>query len=423
MAENTKKCNFCGKEYTEEELSEKGIVLYKSKANVDGKKIRICSNCLKLGYEKFEERQKVLLEKDSEQAKTEINTPRDIKKYLDDWVIEQERPKVTIATELYSHTKRIKRLEEDPSASNKLRIDKSNIIFLGPTGSGKSETIRAICSCMDIPFTIQDASSFSSTGYVGRDTEDMIKDLYIAAGRDVEKTQKGIVFIDEFDKIKASDARGDNKDVNGKAVQQSILKMIEGCEMDVKLNKLDSKSVKIDTTNILFILGGAFVGLEEIINKRLKKGSVGIGFNGKPESKGEMDYNNVISQVIPDDLVEFGIIPEVIGRCPLLAVYHELSEEAMVKILTQPKHALLKQYKEEFKMDGIDFDIEEGALPKIAQKAKERKMGARALRTVMEDILFETKFEVPGDPTVKKVIVREDLTVDILRETAKEAIE
>lgn len=423
MAENTKKCNFCGKEYTEEELSEKGIVLYKSKADVDGKKIRICSNCLKLGYEKFEERQKALLGKDDEQTKTEINTPRDIKEYLDDWVIEQERPKVTIATELYSHTKRIKRLEEDPNASNKLRIDKSNIIFLGPTGSGKSETIRAICSCMDIPFTIQDASSFSSTGYVGRDTEDMIKDLYIAAGRDVEKTQKGIVFIDEFDKIKASDARGDNKDVNGKAVQQSILKMIEGCEMDVKLNKLDSKSVKIDTTNILFILGGAFVGLEEIINKRLKKGSVGIGFNGKPESKGEMDYNNVISQVIPDDLVEFGIIPEVIGRCPLLAVYHELSEEAMVKILTQPKHALLKQYKEEFKMDGIDFDIEEGALPKIAQKAKERKMGARALRTVMEDILFETKFEVPGDPTVKKVIVREDLTVDILRETAKEAIE
>lgn len=273
---------------------------------------------------------------------------------------------------------------------------------------------------MDIPYTIQDASSFSSTGYVGKDVEDMIKDLYIAAGRDIEKTQKGIVFIDEFDKVKASDQRGDNKDVNGKAVQQSILKMIEGCEMDVKLNKLDAKSVKIDTTNILFILGGAFVGLEEIINKRLKKGSVGIGFGGKPEAKGVMDYNNTISQVIPDDLVEFGIIPEVIGRCPLLAVYHELSEEAMVKILTQPKHALLKQYKEEFRLDGIDFDIEEGALPKIAQRAKERKMGARALRTVMEDILFETKFSVPGDPTVKKVVIKEDLTVDVLREGVEE---
>ena len=276
---------------------------------------------------------------------------------------------------------------------------------------------------MDIPYTIQDASSFSSTGYVGKDVEDMIKDLYIAAGRDIEKTQKGIVFIDEFDKVKASDQRGDNKDVNGKAVQQSILKMIEGCEMDVKLNKLDAKSVKIDTTNILFILGGAFVGLEEIINKRLKKGSVGIGFGGKPEAKGVVDYNNTISQVIPDDLVEFGIIPEVIGRCPLLAVYNELSEDAMIKILTEPKHALIKQYKEEFRLDGIDFEVEDGALPKIARRAKERKMGARALRTVMEDILFDVKFEAPGDPTVEKVIIKEDLTVEVVRKEVVEAPE
>ena len=258
---------------------------------------------------------------------------------------------------------------------------------------------------------------------VGRDVEDIIKDLYIAAGRDIEKTQKGIVFLDEFDKIKANDARADNKDVNGKAVQQSILKMIEGCEMDVKLNKLESKSIKIDTSNILFILGGAFVGLEEIINKRLKKGSVGIGFGGKPEAKGVMDYNNTISQVIPDDLVEFGIIPEVIGRCPLLAVYNELSEDAMIKILTEPKHALIKQYKEEFRLDGIDFEIEDGALPKIAQRAKERKMGARALRTVMENILFDVKFEAPGDPTVKKVIVKEDLTVEVVRKEAVKAPE
>lgn len=193
--------------------------------------------------------------------------------------------------------------------------------------------------------------------------------------------------------------------------------------MDVKLSKLDSKSVKIDTSNILFILGGAFVGLEEIINKRLKKDQVNVGFLGKPEPKNEIDYNNTISQVIPDDLVEYGIIPEVIGRCPLLAVYHELTEEAMVRILTEPKHAILKQYKEEFRIDGIEFEVEEGALPKIAQKAKERKMGARALRTVMEDILFETKFQAPGDKTVKKVVVREDLTVDVIREEAAEAAE
>ena len=364
-----------------------------------------------------------MLEEEEEKAKANINTPRDIKAYLDEWVIEQEHPKKTVATEIYAHKKRIKRLENNPEDAKKLRIDKSNIIFLGPTGSGKTETVRAICSCLDLPYTVQDVSAYTASGYVGKDVEDIIKDLYIAAGRDVEKTQKGIVFLDEFDKVKANDARADNKDVNGKAVQQSILKMIEGTEMDVKLNKLEAKSIKIDTSNILFILGGAFVGLEEIINKRLKKGSVGIGFGGKPEAKGVMDYNNTISQVIPDDLVEFGIIPEVIGRCPLLAVYHELSEEAMVKILTQPKHALLKQYKEEFRLDGIDFEVEDGALPKIAKRAKERKMGARALRTVMEDILFDVKFEAPGDPTVEKVIIKEDLTVEVVRKEVVEAPE
>ena len=423
MAENTKRCDFCGKEYKEVELSEKGIVLYKSKAEVDGKRIRICSDCLKLGYEKFEERKRSIVQEKEVEEKAQINTPRDIKAYLDEWVIEQERPKITLATELYAHKKRIKRIEENPDIAKELRMDKSNIIFLGPTGSGKTESVRALCSCLDLPYTIQDISGYSSTGYVGKDVEDIIKDLYMAADKDIEKAQKGIVFIDEFDKIKASDARGDNKDVNGKAVQQSILKMIEGCEMDVKLDRMSSKSIKIDTSNILFILGGAFVGLEEIINKRLKKDQTNVGFLGKPEPKGVIDYNNTITQVIPDDLVEFGIIPEVIGRCPLLSVYQELSDEAMVRILTEPKHALIKQYKEEFAMDGIEFEVEEAALPKIARKAKERKMGARALRTIMEGILFETKFSVPGDETVKKVIVREDLSVDVIREGALEATE
>jgi ATP-dependent Clp protease ATP-binding subunit ClpX len=414
---NKKRCDFCGREYTEED---KDVVLYRSKVpGEDGNRIRICSNCLELGHKKYNERKAALVEESEEEVNVSINTPRDIKAYLDEWVIEQEGPKVTIATELYAHKKRIKRLEENPEAAKDLRIDKSNIIFLGPTGTGKSETIRALCSCLDLPYTIQDASSFTASGYVGRDLDEIIKDLYIAADRDIEKTQKGIVFLDEFDKIKANDARGDNKDVNGKAVQQSILKMIEGCEMDVKLDRMSGKSVKIDTSNILFILGGAFVGLEEIINKRLKKGNVGIGIMGKPESKDVIDYNETISKVIPDDLVKFGIIPEVIGRCPLLAVYNELSEEAMVKILTEPKHALIKQYKEEFKMDGIEFEVEEGALHLIAQRAKARKMGARALRTIMEDVLFETKFSVPGDKTVEKIIVRDDLTVDVIRKADK----
>lgn len=418
MSDNTTKtCNFCGKEYTEEELKEKGIVLYKSKAEVNGKRIRICSECLKLGYDKYQERQHSLLEEDTDNSKPEVNTPRDIKKYLDEWVIEQERPKVAIATELYAHKKRIKRLEENPEAASELRLDKSNMIFMGPTGVGKTEMIRALCSCLDLPYTIQDSSTITSSGYVGRDVEEILKDLYLAADHDIEKAQKGVVFLDEFDKVKASGDSRDNKDVNGKAVQQAILKMIEGCEMDVKLDKMSGKSIKIDTTNILFILGGAFVGLEKVINKRIKSNSVGIGLLGNPEKKDVIDYNETVNQVIPDDLVKYGIIPEVIGRCPILAVYNELSEDAMIRILTEPKHAILKQYKEEFKLDGVEFEVEDGALPKIAQKAKARNMGARALRTVMEDILFTTKFEVPGDKTVKKVVVRENLSVDIIRAT------
>lgn len=414
----TKKCDFCGKEYTEKELEQSGISIYRSKAeDENGKRLKICSNCLKRGYEKVIEREKQLAKKDDGDApEVSVETPREIKAYLDEWVIEQERPKVTMATEIYAHKKRIKRLEENPEAAKELRMDKSNIIFLGPTGCGKTETVRAICSCLNLPYTIQDISAFTASGYVGKDIDEILKDLYLAAGKDVDKAQKGVVFLDEFDKVKASSQRGDNKDVNGKAVQQSILKMIEGCEMDVKLNRMESKSIKIDTTNILFILGGAFVGLEETINKRLKAGTVGIGFGGSPTKQGDIDYNNTVSQVIPDDLVEYGIIPEVVGRCPLIAVYNELSEEAMVKILTEPKHAILKQYKEEFKMDGIELEVEDAALPKIAQKARERKMGARALRTIMEDILFQAKFEAPSDPTVKKIVIKDDLTVDIIRE-------
>lgn len=417
MAENTKRCDFCGKEYTAEDLDKGDIVLYKSKTEKDGQRLRICSTCLELGHKKYQERMQNLVSEDEESKVPEISTPREIKAYLDEWVIEQDKAKIAIATELYAHKKRTKRLEDDPEASKTLRMDKSNMIFMGPTGCGKTETIRALCSCLDLPFTIQDSSTITSSGYVGRDAEDILKDLYLASDHDLEKTQKGIVFLDEFDKVKATSTRGDNKDVNGKAVQQAILKMIEGTVMDVKLDKLTGKSIKIDTSNILFILGGAFVGLEKVINKRLKKDTTSVGLLGTPESKKPIDYNETMNQVIPDDLVEYGLIPEVIGRCPILVVYNELSTDAMKKILTEPKHALVKQYKEEFKMDGIEFEVEDEALTQIAEKAKERNMGARALRTVMEGILFDAKFDAPGDKTVQKIVIRKDLSVDIIRKT------
>lgn len=418
MSEDKKvKCDFCGAEHTKDEWKQMGVKLFRSRTgSTDEEKLRICSSCLEKGYSKLEEANKKKSKKRTNKTETDIKTPRDIKAYLDEWVIDQEKPKIALATELYAHKKRIRRFEEDPNAAADLRMDKSNIIYLGPTGSGKTESVRAMCSCMGLPYTIEDASSLSATGYVGRDADEILKNLYINAGRDIEKAQKGIVFIDEFDKVKAStDGRGDNKDVNGKAVQQSILKMIEGTVMDVRLDKMMGKTIKFDTTNVLFILGGAFVGLEKIIDARLKKGQASIGFGGKPVVKDKINYNDTISKVQPEDLEKYGIIPEVIGRCPILTVFHELSVDAMVQILTEPKHALIKQYKEEFKMDGIEFEVDNKALVAIAKKAIARKMGARALKTVMEDILFEAKFSAPGDETVEKIIINKDLTVTIQR--------
>lgn len=418
--DNLKRCDFCGAEHTKAEWKELGVKLLRSKfTNEHGEKVRICSECASKAAKAISDQEKKSLKKSLDGIIPEINTPRDIKEYLDQWVIEQERPKIAVSTELYAHNKRIKRLRDDVKASRELRMDKSNMIYLGPTGSGKTELTRAMCSCLDLPYTVEDTSSLSATGYVGRDTSDILKNLYMAAGRDIEKAQTGIVFLDEFDKIRASDDGRDNKDVNGKAVQQGILKMIEGAIIDVPLDKMGSQVVKFDTTNVLFIIGGAFVGLEKIIDKRLKQGTKTIGFGGTPEAKKEIDYNNTISQVIPDDLVKFGIIPEVVGRCPIIATFNELSEDAMVKILTEPKHALIKQYKEEFKMDNVEFEITDSALRKVAKKANERKMGARALRTVMEDVLFDTKFNVPGDPTVAKVVVHDDLTVSVIKKEEK----
>lgn len=402
-----KKCDFCGTVYTESEIEE-GNMKFMKPTGDNPKKIRICSKCIEDAHRLYAEE---MANKRAKEAKYNIATPKEIHESLKEWVIDQDDALKTLAIAIYDHKKRIERLEIDPEANDELRLDKSNIIFLGPTGVGKTESVRAITAMLNLPFTIEDSSSITSNGYVGRDADEILRNLYLAADKDLEAAQKGIVFLDEFDKIKTSGGtRNDTKDVNGKAVQQTLLKMIEGAVMDVKIEKSTGKSIKFDTSNVLFIIGGAFVGLEECINKRLKQDKTKIGFGGTPEKKHEIDYNGTIVKVEPEDLEKYGLIPEVLGRCPIITVFKQLNEDSLIKILTEPKHAIIKQFKEEFKLDHIDLEFEDGAYRAIAKLAVEKKLGARALRTILEKILKEAKYEAPGTD-ITKVIVKPDLEV------------
>ena len=410
-----KTCNFCGNEYS---TDQKDIILFKSSA--DGNDIRICSDCVKRCSELYTSKMAKAKQKLLTAQPLEL-TPKQIFERLNEWVLDQDPAMKKIAREYYNHLKRIKRYDMDNTANEKLRIDKTNMIYMGPTGTGKTETIRAIASLMDLPYVIEDSSSFTSAGYVGRDCDEILKDLLDAADGDLEKAQKGIVFLDEFDKIKKTSGGKGGKDVSGEAVQQALLRLVEGGTHKVKKDKMTGATMDFNTDNVLFIAGGAFVGLDKIIANRVNKqsGKSNVGFGAVLEKDQEQQYNELIMQVKPEDLMEYGMIPEVLGRFPVLVPFKELSIETLVDILTEPKHAMIKQFKAMYKFDSnIDLEFSDAALELIAKKAKEKKIGARGLRSVLEEVLDEVGFEYPSIKGLTKIIINDDLSYEYIIEEA-----
>ena len=408
-----KKCAFCGKEY---DTADKSVILFKAKES--GAPVRICSHCIEKCNELYQNKLAQDRIKAIETAPA-ILTPKEIKFKLDEWILDQDFAIKKIAREYYNHLKRLKRFDLDNDANNKLRIDKSNMIYMGPTGTGKTETIRAIASLMDLPYVIEDSSSFTSAGYVGRDCDEILKDLLDAADGDLEKAQKGIVFLDEFDKIKKTTGGKGGKDVSGEAVQQALLRLVEGGTHKVKKDKMTGATMDFNTDNVLFIAGGAFVGLDKIIANRVNKqsGKSNVGFGAVLAKEQEQQYNELIMQVKPEDLMEYGMIPEVLGRFPVLVPFKELSIETLVDILTEPKHAVIKQFKEMYKFESnIDLEFTDVALKTIAEKAKEKKIGARGLRSVLEEVLDEVGFEYPSIKGLTKVIINDDLSHEYIIE-------
>lgn len=408
-----KTCNFCGNEYSSDQ---KDVILFKSSS--DGADIRICSDCVKRCSELYTSKMAKAKQKLLTGQPLEL-TPKQIFEKLNEWVLDQDPAMKKIAREYYNHLKRIKRYDMDNTANEKLRIDKTNMIYMGPTGTGKTETIRAIASLMDLPYVIEDSSSFTSAGYVGRDCDEILKDLLDAADGDLEKAQKGIVFLDEFDKIKKTSGGKGGKDVSGEAVQQALLRLVEGGTHKVKKDKMTGATMDFNTDNVLFIAGGAFVGLDKIIANRVNKqsGKSNVGFGAVLEKDQEQQYNELIMQVKPEDLMEYGMIPEVLGRFPVLVPFKELSIETLVDILTEPKHAMIKQFKAMYKFDSnIDLEFSDAALELIAKKAKEKKIGARGLRSVLEEVLDEVGFEYPSIKGLTKIIIKDDLSYEYIIE-------
>jgi ATP-dependent Clp protease ATP-binding subunit ClpX len=375
----TKKCSFCGTAESEENPL------------IAGNNAYICSNCVISAY-------KILFGDEEEgSAESDFNprllTPKELKALLDEYVIGQEEAKKTLSVAVYNHYKRLFKKSESGDDTD---IAKSNILLIGPTGSGKTLLAQSIARFLDVPIAIADATNLTEAGYVGEDVENILTKLLMAADGDVEKAEKGIVFIDEVDKIaRLGENRSITRDVSGEGVQQALLKIIEGSVVNIPpkggRKHPNQDFIQIDTSNILFICGGAFDGLNEMIKRRL--GGNTMGFGQKKRSKSEEEH--LLHLVEPDDLVSYGLIPELIGRLHVIATLNPISVEDMVRILTEPKNALVKQYQKLFELDGVTLTFEEEALRMIAQRAIDRKTGARGLRSILEEILLDVMFELP----------------------------